>query len=246
MRRYSRIFIIPLIFIFILLVLAYLPFLRINAVEVKGGGKKSGMIQWLIRENLNKRTFLFLPSDNIFLIQKKNLGEEIKKNFPEIKEVNVKISAFSRKITAEIKERQIFAFICRDNNCFYLDDEGMLFSRAPLIAGNIVMEVAASSTVMQNVYLGQKISQESFGTISGLVKKFEEVFHEKPSKVILKNDNVFEFLLASGLRIIFDSEIDFQKIFRNLNIALQNIKEKEKLDYIDLRFGNKVYYKFKQ
>lgn len=246
MRRYSRIFIIPLIFIFILLALAYLPFLRINAVEVKGGGKKSGMIQWLIRENLNKRTFLFLPSDNIFLIQKKNLGEEIKKNVPEIKEINVKISAFSRKITAEIKERQIFAFICRDNNCFYLDDEGVLFSRSPLIAGNIVMEVAASSTVMQNVYLGQRISQESFGTISGLVKKFEEVLHEKPSKVILKNDNVFEFLFASGLRIIFASEIDFQKIFRNLNIALQNIKEKEKLDYIDLRFGNKVYYKFKQ
>jgi len=74
---------------------------------------------------------------------------------------------------------------------------------------------------------------------------------------ITKDGNVEVFLSAgnsSAVRpeIIFKSNSNFQNIAENLETALtadplqSELKNKySSLQYIDLRFGNKVYYKFK-
>ena len=48
-----------------------------------------------------------------------------------------------------------------------------------------------------------------------------------------------------GYRVYFDRESDLQNAFRVLKTVLaEEIKDRRaRLDYIDLRFGNKVFYK---
>ena len=243
-RRYFRILIIPFILPVFLVFLAYLPWFRIQEIEITGGEEKEGVIKDLIKENLKKKFFLVFPKDNFFLIDKENLIREIAKAFAEIEKVNLKKSFISRKIKVEIKNRRIFAFICDEPNCFYLDDEGNIFKESPLISGALMLEVVASSSAREKLSLGGSVDGENFKKISFLAKKFEENYKEKPSKIIL-SENVSELILASGLKIILDLENEPEKILRNLDIALQNAKDRKNLEYIDLRFGNKVYYKFR-
>ena len=72
-----------------------------------------------------------------------------------------------------------------------------------------------------------------------------------------ENNDIKMFLTKAkptslGPEIIFKKDSDVQKIAENLKAALDTEpllskfkNEYSSLEYIDLRFGNKVYYKFK-
>lgn len=235
--RYFKILIIPFLSVVFLIILANLPWLRIRDIEINGAEENEKIARDFIKENLSGRIFLFFPADNIFLIDERGLIQEIKNKFPAIKNADLMTNFFSRKIKANIKNRQIFAFTCAEERCFYLDEEGVLFKQAPIVSGGILLEVIASSS---------KQLEGDFYKISFLARKIEENLKEDGlNKIILKDENSFELVFVSGLKIISDLETSSEKILRNLNIVLKNIKDRKSLEYIDLRFGNKAYYKFK-
>lgn len=234
--RYFKILIIPFLSAVFLIVLVNLPWLKIQDVEIRGAEENEKIARDLIKENLSRRIFLLFPADNIFLVDEQNLIQEIKNKFPAVESADLRTNFFSRKIKADIKNRQIFAFTCAEEKCFYLDEKGVFFKQAPIVSGGILLEVIASSSRPFN----------NFYKISFLVRKIEENLEEdKLSKIILKDENSFELVFVSGFKIISDLETSPEKILRNLNIVLQNIKDRKNLEYIDLRFGNKAYYKFR-
>jgi len=54
-------------------------------------------------------------------------------------------------------------------------------------------------------------------------------------------------VLKSGWFLVIDLETDFGRALENLTIALNEIGErKEKLEYADLRFADKIFYRFKE
>ena len=67
------------------------------------------------------------------------------------------------------------------------------------------------------------------------------------SEVVLKKENIYEFYTQEGWKIILNDKNEPQSAYLNLITALDsNIKDKRpKLDYIDLRLGNKIYFKYK-
>ena len=66
-----------------------------------------------------------------------------------------------------------------------------------------------------------------------------------------KENGDFEFYLSSGGRLIFNESQNIGKLLRNLVAAIE-VKESEGqniedgLEYIDVRFSNKVLFKFKK
>lgn len=244
--RYFKILIIPFLSAVFLFVLANLPWLRIQNIEVNGAEENEKIVKNLIKENLSGRIFLFFPADNIFFVNEQSLAREIKNKFPAIKSADLMTNFFSRKIQANIKNRQIFAFSCLKAECFYLDEEGVLFKQAPIVSGGILLEIVASSSESRIEIIRDKPLGDNFYKISFLARKIEENLKEdKLNKIILKDENSFELVFVSGLKIISDLETSPEKILRNLNIVLQSVKDRKNLEYIDLRFGNKAYYKFR-
>src|SRR3989344_5279471 len=126
-RRYLKILAIPFLSALFLFVLANLSWFRIQDIEINGGEENKKAVRDLIKENLSKRIFLFFPADNIFLVNKDNLIREIKNKFPEIENATAITDFFSRKIKVDVNNRQIFAFTCREEKCFYLDEKGFFW-----------------------------------------------------------------------------------------------------------------------
>ena len=59
--------------------------------------------------------------------------------------------------------------------------------------------------------------------------------------------NIYEFYVEEGWKIILNAQNEPKSAYLNLITALEaNIKDKRaRLDYIDLRLGNKIYFKYK-
>ncbi len=56
----------------------------------------------------------------------------------------------------------------------------------------------------------------------------------------------YTFYIKGGGKIFFNKNQDYATVLDNLDSALSGILSlNKKINYIDLRFGNKVFYKFK-
>ena len=67
------------------------------------------------------------------------------------------------------------------------------------------------------------------------------------TEVVLKKENIYEFYTKEGWKIILNDKNEPKSAYLNLITVLEsNIKDKRtKLDYLDLRLGNKIYFKYK-
>ncbi len=71
-----------------------------------------------------------------------------------------------------------------------------------------------------------------------------------PASFMIGSDGVDNLYLASGTQIIFADDQDITALSGNVDTIMANTKlfssaATSTLDYLDLRFGNKIYYRFK-
>jgi hypothetical protein len=103
--------------------------------------------------------------------------------------------------------------------------------------------------------LGSYFLPDSFANLVSF-KKNLELMNLKPTALGIEANGEGNFFLVSvpiiGPKIIFKLDADFGEIAENLKSALDTeplhtdfIKKFSSLLYLDLRFSNKVYYKFK-
>ncbi len=151
--------------------------------------------------------------------------------------------------------------------CLYSDEYGYLYAEAasfsgtPYVklyggiasgAGNGTGSSTASGAVSGALPLGAHFlasstpdafgSALSFISAIGGVDFFGASF--KPMALIAKDNNEFEVVTAGGARIFFTLDQDIQRSIE----AFRRVVDSENLtsvpvEYLDLRYGNKVYYK---
>jgi hypothetical protein len=72
----------------------------------------------------------------------------------------------------------------------------------------------------------------------------------EPISVLAEDNGDFTMYLSTGGKIYFDQSQPFYQTETNLKALLQTFSSSSStliadIDYIDLRFGNKLYYKMK-
>ena len=75
------------------------------------------------------------------------------------------------------------------------------------------------------------------------IKNAENVLQLKTERIVLEK-NIYKIFFKNNLFILLDAETDFQNGFENLKLILnsQEIMGRN-LEYIDLRFKSKVFFK---
>src|SRR3989338_931762 len=159
-----------------------------------------------------------------------------------IKSVDIDVSTLNNTVLkVTVFEREAKYLWCEtEEKCYFMDGDGFIFDEAPYFSGEVYFRFYGSSN-------GDFVKLFPF-------KKIIEDMGLKPIGLsILENSNVEMFLSGkSKPKIIFNATSDFQKIAENLQAALateplrSDFKNKySSLLYLDLRYGNKVYFKFK-
>jgi hypothetical protein len=149
------------------------------------------------------------------------------------------------------------------SNCYFLDENGYIFDQAPYFSGEVYFKfygvpdvgILQGRSPTSGVISGSYFAQQNFKQLVA----FRDIllgFGLKPVALYVGSDGNVEVALSGGTsfstdpQIIFKLNADYQNVAENLETALtteplqSEFKNKySTLQYIDLRFGNKVYFK---
>ncbi len=250
-RIIIRIILLFLIFVIVIagiISFFYIPKLKIQKISIKSYSEKidKDELSKYISNYLDKKYLGIFPLANFFLFPKNEVKLNILKDFPYVKEVTLDKN-FPDTINLEIKEREPEAILCYENDCSFLDEDSFIFQKAPFFSGSTVVKFRDERSGSNRLFLGDKLLDNN--QFKNLIKFKDLLKSEKieVDEIILKDENIYNIVTSDNWRIIINNENNIDDTLINLKTIINSkIKDKIKnLEYIDLRFGNKVFYKLR-
>ncbi len=237
----SRLFWIILLILALSAGLCYLfvfsPIFQIKEIKTAGNFKTSPEEIIEITEKHIKTKILFLSSESIFFDGFYQMREEIKKSFPIISKITVKRNLPST-LEVRVEERIPAATWVFQEDNFFIDKEGIVFeeteeSKKPVVKGSREVSLGEEA-------VGKKLLKDILEISSELSDEGIEIreFSISYPKVIIKTEE--------GWEAYFDSEGNISVQASNLVLVLKeeiSRPERKDLEYIDLRFPEKIFYK---
>ncbi|MBI5138785.1 MAG: FtsQ-type POTRA domain-containing protein [Candidatus Vogelbacteria bacterium] len=194
-----------------------------------------------------KKSFMFYPKNSI--------RERILSSFDRVYAATFTEESPS-ELLVTVHERVPDAVWCEgefnrstERRCYYVDKIGLLYDVAPSFSGPVYFEyygyLRESPRLGNNVLdLEQIIKIQEFRR--ELIKNNIE-----PISILIKSDKSYELMTGQGWKVFFSSDAPVELMIKHLNLTLLSeiltkrvTDKKSKLEYIDLRYGEKVFYKF--
>jgi cell division septal protein FtsQ len=129
-------------------------------------------------------------------------------------------------------------------NCFLADEQGFLFDRAPVYTGNVYPRYYGSLVHAEPV--GQGLAEPTeFARWQELFSTLHEQERELKALLFVDERDV-ELYVSGGLRVLTLRQEDTNTVAKRLITTLNALSDEKlgRVEYIDMRFGNKVYVKY--
>ncbi len=213
----------------------------------------------------------WLGNDNI-LIWNSGESENFLKTHPQFQEVDISKNYYSHQIDISAKEREKFGIWCAasgnpmltesnsasstyvasnsttanppSQNCFWFDNQGVIFSPAPVIQSELFYRV--NDLTNRTLNLGDSILPD--GEFSNLSKIFDLLSREEINSrtVYLKDLSLEEVDVESPStpKIYFSLTYDPDYAATAID-ALKKSGRWQKIDYVDFTVENRAYFRFK-
>ncbi len=244
-----------------------LPKLQITNVTVRGNVIiQEQDVASFVQNALAKPYLGIIPRTNMFLVPKRTLTESISEQFPRFKRVTIEQQK-DRTLLITVLERESIYLWCvgapgepstpdEPNPCYYVDDTGYVFSEAPYFSGTIYFKFFGELVDLGDTPVGAYVLSSDYFKQIIRFKESLEAISMKPTGFVTYDTGLVAFLFSSTFsdtqqKIIFSQENNIENIISNSISAItaeplagKLAKEFSQLEYIDLRYDNKVYYKF--
>lgn len=227
-----------------------LSFWNIQNISVIGNGAVSeDSIRDIARNEIQGSYIHLYPKSNILLFPKSRIEQAILSKFSRISDVKVTLKSL-KEIEVSVVEQKPSALWCIDMHasCFFLNSDGFIFDTSPQFTDNVF--VVYTGNIKDNPIGQRYVSADEFSKLDTLVHQILSL-NLKVVSVDALPDNDYAFMLSTGETIFITTRQSTDVTFSNLESVLSDPKlQLRKGDglsvlSIDLRFGNKVFYKQK-
>lgn len=233
-----------LISISVICIVFFSGIFSIKNIEINSPSVESeAIINQHLDSALDSKILKIFPQNTLFF-SFGDIKSEILKNNPHILDIRIShILPNSIKIT--VVERDIVGIWCsQTKECFYYGNYGVIFRKAPTGSQGFLISFVTDER-HEDFYLGKTVlTQKDIKDIEILYLALQKSIGA-PSHLKIINENEIQAFFQDGWRAIYSRQDQFVRQTENLSIVLDEyIKNKEKpLDYVDLRYGNKVFYR---
>jgi len=214
---------------------------QIKEIRISGNEKVSSEdLKDTVDTKIEKSFFLSIEN-NIFLANLKGIEKTILDKFPQVAEAKLKRN-LPNTLVLEIRERAPLAVFCQDSKgCFKIDKEGVAFEESGEDNGLTIF-----SQKEEELILGKKVIREDYlKSILEIQKSLKGNLKIEIEKFLLFDDKL-SVKTAQGFEIYFDLRGNVSEQIFNLDLILKEKippENRGELQYIDLRFGDRVFYK---
>ncbi len=197
---------------------------------------------------LNTKRFYVLPRRSIWILDRQNLADMLKHEFSTLKSARVR-TAFDQTLRVVVEEYDPWGVLCSatSGTCYWMDRAGVVFEGAPDFTGLIVPKVQDNR--IYDIHLGGTYVSQAF---MQLVAYFNEkaVSDQNLQSLAFSidaKDQTLRVQTRAGWEILLLESNNPEEAYKNLQTAISgDIKSRvNDLEYIDLRFDKRIFYKFR-
>jgi len=253
----------------LLIIVGIIFFLRmklfqLRTIEVSGSViVEQKDIQNFINKKYEGKYLWLIPKNNSFFVLPKKVKKSLQEEFPRIDTINVSRN-FPSSLFIEITERKGMYVWCgnditrtlvsKNTSCFFVDKEGIIFSEAPYFSGTPFTLFLGGSKDASNVLGTQLLPRDDFTNILFIYDTINKlklspyairILSEREYEILLRGDSDFTSSTRIKLKDIDDQITLSQNLAAALNTKIFKEYKINEFEYIDARFGNKVFYKLK-
>jgi len=261
--NYKKWFFICLILIIIFLGVRFVvraDIFLIKNVEINGNKNiSSADIKNLVDQQKKSHKFFVIPQDNIIFFDTERLEETIENNYI-LDDLKIAKDYF-HTIKIQLTEAVTSIVWLTKNKSFYIDLDGQVISDVKVIGNgedsDESINILRNRAIEENlpIIFDDKDSQLKAGDIVlnndivSFIIDLNKALDEK--NIVVRyyqispdNKNEIWAKVLEGYNIYFSTELGIIEQVNNLNALLdEKIKNPTEIEYIDLRFGKKVFYK---
>ncbi|MFC1732907.1 cell division protein FtsQ/DivIB [candidate division KSB1 bacterium] len=233
------------------------PSLQIREIVVHGNSVISDSdLKKVTEEALIGKYFYLFPHTNTFIYPEKKIEASILTSFKQIESIDIVRTNF-QTLAMEVEEQKPYALWCLQDIledgevqdiCYFLNREGLVYSYAPNFTGNVFFRFYGDlddGDPIGKYYL--KVNN-GFNKTSLLIDSMTDL-DIVPIELHPLGDDDMELYIDDGSKILFTREQPSSEVLDNLKVVLKSetFKDENKgdVEYVDLRFGNKVFLKVK-
>ncbi|MDQ5883624.1 MAG: hypothetical protein QG654_538 [Patescibacteria group bacterium] len=267
-KSFVKILWILLSFVVFLIGLAFLSHLNdllIKDVSVKGNEiLQEEDIQKEAFKILSKKRFLVFAGENRLIYSKGNLEEGLKKAFPRI--LSIEINIEGKKLLFNIVERERAHLWCgeepptyderlTERECYFLDNSGFIFDKSPSFSSGVYFTFY--SKIENDNPIGQYILGFDFlKDIDSLINGVNDQGFPVHS-LVAREGNQYELLFNMSTvsrdfpKLLFTSDQSIGEVYNKFMSIVEEdpfktdfLEKPNRLEYIDARFKNRIFYRF--
>jgi len=235
---------------------SWIPAVRISEIRVQGLEISSGdVVRDFVRSQLAGTIHGVFPKNSVFLYPKSDVVEKLQAQFPALHSVRLRANVPTSfdSITVSLAERDPRALWCGadlEEPCSFMDEVGVVYAFAPEFSDAVYIKYYGATLDLEKPgkFPKQFLTPAQFKSISALaIELAKEVGPIERVSVDAKNDARISF--GNGFDLLFSVKDDGGDIFQRFILAgeAEPFKNRSISDfqYLDLRFGDKLYYKLK-
>ncbi len=242
------------------------PSFQIAELSVSGNQiVETSDIEAYVKNKLVGKYAYFIPRKNIYLYPKNAIKAGLLSAFPRIADVSI-ARVSNNHISIQIKEARVIALWCGDTVhtvssslvCYFTDSEGKVVAEAPYYSGDIYTRFFGGMHLIEGESpLGKYVlTKNEYNNLLAFSLRVKDMGLPVMAIAVLdsgENQILLDVAKNKTAPIRFYAKDDYRTLSSNLSAAISKPElsakfklGKELLEYFDLRFKNKVYYKFSE
>ena len=271
-RRVGRIrlaVLVSILFISIILASSYFSSytkVTINKIVITGNSIiDEKEVRSKILQDLDGKYLKLFSHSNFLIYPNSKIYNDLITDFPRIESLVVGRDGINT-LQISIKERSGSYLYCGitlpeikndiGENCYFVNNNGLIFDKAPYFSGNLYFKYYLAIKKEKENPLGSQVFESSrFHSLARFIDGVTSLGF-KPIYLVVSDDGIYSLYLKSidtnsNPKILFKEDNNLETILDNFSTAISKKEFKDeingkydKLLYIDLRFKNKVLYKF--
>lgn len=221
------------------------PAFRIRNVELIGATRvPEALAHAILSEKLSGAYFGIIPKAHILFYPGTAISRSLLQRFPSFSQVSISLKNLAA-LQVAVREREPEALWCiAEHICFFMDDSGFVFEEAGAESERTYYRLEEAATTSP---IGKTaIEPARLAKLFAFLKELERLSFE-PRRVVFEGAREMEVVLGGGARLLL-KENDYARALGNLRVLLKDEafpqgKGGLSVSYIDLRYGNKIYFK---
>jgi hypothetical protein len=187
-----------------------------------------------VEDIIQQKKLLIIPNNHIVFLSSGRLEKHILETYPSVETVDISKTK-DRDIVIKIQDRKATGVWC-DENCFFFDDEGVLFKKAFTFTGAVFATWTSSASRTLKFY-------DKAPCVDTCIDKAFVSFlsKQKIKKVMLDEDDL---RLYTEYGYYIKALNNSTTTMKNMDLFAKEYKgDMHALQYVDVRFGDKIFYK---